>query len=84
MDYYALLREPLVAMEQVYGALAMSMPDSVQRQLGVWVEDNPAGKRSAHSYRLQDFGLERNTVEDVFADYRAAFDIPVEDTSGFS
>ena len=79
VDYYTLVREPLATMGQLYQRLGMALPESVQHQLEAWLQDNPAGKRGEHSYRLQDFGLQRSRVEPEFAEYRAVFNIPLEE-----
>ena len=44
-----------------------------------WREENPKGKRGTHDYDLDDYGLDRETVADAFADYTERFDIPSED-----
>jgi hypothetical protein len=37
------------------------------------LQANPQNKHGRHRYRLEDYGLDRSTVEGLFADYRARF-----------
>jgi hypothetical protein len=36
-----------------------------------YLAENPKHKHGAHRYRLEDFGLDEETVNEHFADYRA-------------
>ncbi len=78
VDYYALVDNPLEVMKGVYSFLDLAMPSTVTDSLSQWIKDNPKGKRGAHSYSLEDYGLERGEVEEVFAEYRSLLNIPHE------
>ena len=55
-----------------------SGPHEVDERVRTWREENPKGKRGKHEYRLDDYGLDRETVTEAFADYIERFDIPSE------
>lgn len=78
VNYYRLVDEPMSEMAGVYSFLGLDMPSTVNKQISSWVDDNPQGKRGEHSYRLEDFGLNRQIVERSFSEYRLEYDIGVE------
>jgi hypothetical protein len=65
-------------MPGVFAAIDLEWTDEVDERVRTWREENPKGKRGRHEYRLDDYGLERETVADAFADYTERFDIPSE------
>jgi len=78
IDYYRLVENPVATVETVYAAMGQEMPDPVRLTLADWTRRNPKGKRGAHEYRLEDYGLDPDRVEAGFADYRRLYDIPKE------
>jgi hypothetical protein len=53
---------------------------SVRDSIVAWRRDNPPGKRGAHEYRLDDYGLDAREVAEEYAFYIDRFDIPAEGT----
>jgi hypothetical protein len=45
-----------------------------------WLTENPPGRFGARPYSLAEFGLTKEDLEPVFADYLAAFDIEMEES----
>jgi hypothetical protein len=43
-----------------------------------WLDDNPQGKFGKHEYKLAQYGLNVDSLDPVFADYLAAFDVAKE------
>jgi hypothetical protein len=41
--------------------------------VSAWWADNPADKHGQHKYELSDYGLAREQVENVYADYIATY-----------
>jgi len=78
VDYYRLVDAPVATVEAVYGAMGWEMPEAVRATLADWIQRNPKGKRGAHEYRLEDYGLDADAVEAGFAEYRRVFGIPFE------
>ena len=78
VDYRQLIENPTGVVQSVYTAAGMEFPDSVRTEIADWSAKNPKGKRGVNSYNLEDYGLDRDAVEAGFADYRSAFDIPLE------
>jgi Sulfotransferase family len=78
VDYYQLVDAPETVMPAVFAAVDLEWTDEVDERVRTWREENPKGKRGTHEYRLDDYGLDRETVAAAFADYTDRFDIPSE------
>ncbi len=78
IDYYGLADAPETVMPQVFERADLEWTDDVEARVRTWREQNPKGKRGKHEYRLDDYGLQRDAVEEVFRDYIERFDIPRE------
>jgi hypothetical protein len=81
VDYYPLVDAPEAVMPDVFAAIDLEWTSEVDERVRTWREENPKGKRGTHEYRLDDYGLDRETVVDAFADYTERFDIPSESAS---
>ncbi len=79
VSYYDLIADPMSEVERIYRFLGMELTDKTRNTMTAWLGENPRNKHGKHRYRLEDFGLERNRVEGMFADYRGRFDIRKED-----
>jgi hypothetical protein len=66
-------------MPEVFAAIDLEWTPEVDERVRAWRAANPKGKRGTHDYNLDDYGLDRATVADAFADYTERFDIPSED-----
>jgi hypothetical protein len=75
VDYYRLVADPVSVVAEIYERIGMTMPDTVRARLAGWIDANPKGKRGRHEYKLADYGLDTETVDAVFADYRQRFGI---------
>ncbi len=43
-----------------------------------WLDDNPKGKHGVHEYKLEDYGITRAEVEDLFGDYVERYGLSME------
>ena len=48
------------------------------QRAGNYVEANPQNRFGRHSYRLSDFGLSEEILEEHFSGYRRKYAIPFE------
>lgn len=78
VSYYDLVSDPLAQVRRIYAWLERPLTPQLERRLAVWCRGNPRHKHGVHRYRLEDFGLDRDAVEERFAPYRRRFAIPVE------
>ena len=79
VDYYQLVDAPEAVMPAVFAAIDLDWTPEVEQRIRSWRESNPKGKRGTHEYRLDDYGLDRASVAEAFANYTERFNIPSED-----
>lgn len=65
-------------MERIYDFLKMPLTDAAVAGMQAWLDSNTQHKHGAHKYRLSDFGLSKEQVDDQLRYYRERFDIPYE------
>ena len=73
--YDDLLADPVGEVARIYAHFGEELGDEAARRMTAYAEANPQGVRGRHRYTLEDLGLDRPTLEDRFADYRAAFGV---------
>jgi len=78
VDYYRLVDDPARVMAEVHAALGLDSPERVRAAVADWHRRNPKGARGDNPYALDEYGLEREALDEVFADYRARFGVPSE------
>jgi hypothetical protein len=78
VDYYQLVDAPEMVMPRVFDAIGLEWTPAVDERIRSWRADNPKGKRGVHEYSLDDYGLDRATVAEAFADYTERFAVPSE------
>jgi hypothetical protein len=78
VDYYALVSDPANALAKAYRQIGVEMPKEVRQEISAWRQSNPKGKRGAHVYALEDYGLDEDEVAERFSAYRRRFDVPRE------
>jgi Sulfotransferase family len=78
MAYEQLVRDPVGAVRDLYASLGRDLTPEVATAMRTYSEERPHGVHGTHSYRLADFGLERDEVAARFARYYERFDVPRE------
>ena len=68
-----LVADPAAVVQQVYAHADLAFTRDSQEAVETWWRDNPSDKHGQHRYELADYGLTREMVEDVYADYIAAY-----------
>lgn len=68
-----IVADPVAAVRQVYDHAGMQFAPATQEAVIGWWAANPADKHGQHKYELSDYGLTREQVETVYADYIAAY-----------
>jgi hypothetical protein len=75
VDYYRLVASPDVVMAEIYEQLGTEIPGAVRKAVADWKTANPPGKRGAHRYSLENFGLDVDEVAEEYGAYFTAFDV---------
>lgn len=78
VDYYQLVEDPAAVMPDIFEAIGVEWTDAVDERIRSWRTANPQGKRGAHRYTLEEYGLESSEVAEAFSSYTRRFDIPSE------
>jgi hypothetical protein len=82
IHYADIMADPVGVMRRVYEFLTIPYAAENEDRVRRWVRENPQHKHGKHTYRLEDFGLSHGDIEKVFANYRASFNIPGEQSNG--
>ena len=68
-----IIADPVKAVRGVYAHADMDFTPETEAAVGGWWAANPSDKHGQHKYELADYGLTRDQVESVYADYIAAY-----------
>ncbi|MGD9472457.1 MAG: sulfotransferase [Novosphingobium sp.] len=68
-----IIADPVATVRQVYDHAAMDFNAQTEQAVRGWWQANPADKHGQHRYELADYGLTREQVEVVYADYIASY-----------
>ncbi len=68
-------------MERIYQFLGMPLTEEALSAMQAWLDRNSQHKHGAHAYKLSDFGLSKDEVEEKLSYYRERFAIPFETRS---
>jgi hypothetical protein len=71
--YDDLIADPIGEVRRIYKHAGDELGDDAARRMAAYVDANPQGVHGRHRYTLEDLGLDRATLEERFADYRATF-----------
>ncbi|MBW2274731.1 MAG: sulfotransferase [Deltaproteobacteria bacterium] len=69
------LKDPIEVVTRIYDYFGIALAVEARRSMEAFLSKNPRGKRGAHSYSLEDFGLENERSGKRFADYCERFGI---------
>ncbi len=73
-DYIA---EPLDAVEGVYDWLGQPLPAEARMAMEAWLARDPLSASRKAAYAIEDFGLTRAEVHNLFSNYIEAFEVAV-------
>lgn len=74
--YDELLRDPLGQVERIYALAGMRLSAAAVARMEESLRINVQHRYGVHRYGSADFGLNRETVYEIFAEYLNHFDIP--------
>lgn len=78
VSYYDLTRDPNTELRRICAQAGITFDDEAERQAERCLEANPQNRFGKHVYRLGDFGLSEQDVDEAFAGYREHYAIPFE------
>jgi hypothetical protein len=81
VHYSGLMADPAAVIRRIYEFLVIDFTAEREALIKKWVMENPQHRHGLHKYRLEDFGLDRSYINQVFSAYRKEFNIPEEKTN---
>ena len=78
IQYRDLTTDPIGEMRKLYANFDEPLSDAAVAAMQAMLDANPQGKHGKHEYRLEDYGLTRDSVYAHFADYIDRFGIAVK------
>ncbi|MBW2289789.1 MAG: sulfotransferase [Deltaproteobacteria bacterium] len=68
--------DPIAVIERSYAHFGIPFHEVARQRMQAYLAANPRGKYGAHRYSLDDFGLDRTTLQSQFSRYCEHFGIP--------
>ena len=78
VSYYDLTRDPIAELRGICEQAGIAFGDEAERGAARCMEANPQNRFGRHAYRLADFGLTEQVVDEAFSSYREKHAIPFE------
>lgn len=76
--YQDLIADPLKQMRRVYDLIEIEFEAEAETAMRCWLHDNTQTRHGVHVYQLEDFGLDRESLDPHFETYRARYGVPIE------
>ncbi len=77
--YYAdLIHDPMAEVERIYAFAGLELTDAARDAMEASRKANRKDRHGKHKYALEEFGLSVAIVDEKYAGYREAFNIPSE------
>jgi hypothetical protein len=78
LRYADLMRDPVGAVESVYGRWGIPFGEALAGRIRAHVAARPKDRHGAHEYSFADTGLDLEKERLRYAEYQAHFDVPSE------
>ena len=78
VSYYDLTRDPIAELRRICTQAGIAFDDVAELTATRCLKANPKDRFGKHVYRLGDFGLSEQLVDEAFAAYRERYAIPFE------
>jgi Sulfotransferase family len=73
--YKDFVADPIGTIETMYQGFNMELCKEAKERMALYIKNNPRNKHGSHSYSLEQFGLDRETVLSHFAPYYKRFNL---------
>jgi len=73
VSFHDMMADPVRTVERIYAASGLSVSDEHARRIRQWVADHPPTKHGVHKHSPEEFGMDRDNVNDRFARYVERF-----------
>ena len=73
VTYQDLIRNPIDIIRQIYAYFRFQWSSEFEQAMIDWLEENPQGKQGRHTYSLEEFDLNLETIQQRHQDYLKMF-----------
>ena len=78
IQYADLVGDPIGTVEKIYAACGRELDERGRAAVTASLASNTKGRFGTHGYRLEDYGLRADEINERFANYIARYDVPAE------
>jgi hypothetical protein len=78
VHYADLTRDPIGAMRKLYASLGDAFTPAAEQGMREWLADNPQDKFGRHEYKLAEFGLTLERLQQMFERYLSRYEVERE------
>ena len=78
MPYPELVADPMGVVRRIYATIGRELSPAVEAAMRSHIADRPQDKYGVHRYTMDEFGLDRDELDEQFADYRKTFEVTRE------
>ena len=78
VSYYDLTSDPIAELRRICDLAGVGFDEAAKGEATRWMNANPQNRFGTHAYRLDDFGLSEEAVDETFSAYRKQHAIPFE------
>ena len=78
VSYYDLMKDHIGELRRIYQEAGIGFDHRAERQAALCLKANPQNRFGRHVYRMSDFGLSEQVVDEAFSPYRERYAIPFE------
>lgn len=72
------VKDPWPSLEAIYQAGGSSLSEQGRSNMQAWLDANPKGKHGKHEYKLEDYGINQQDVDDLFGDYIQRYQLSMD------
>ncbi len=78
VHYADMMRDPMGVMRKLYQQLGDELTPEAAASMQGWIDDNPQDKFGKHEYKLAQYGLSKEKLEPMFAEYLSRYPVEME------
>lgn len=73
VGYQKLIKDPISMVESIYAHFNLPVSDAFRSRMQAWIVENRQHKHGVHKYSLEQYGLDRGSIEKQFSAYSNAY-----------
>jgi len=67
------MTKPIDTVRRIYNHFGLTWSEGFEENMLTWLRENPQGKQGRHAYKLEEFGLTHEAIEQRYEDYNKMF-----------